>query len=191
MSRNDRGERIDIFLRALARKHLQGLFFVSRSDPYDMQQNHSSNAKHYNKLALMAVLSFIAMYVLMYSMVDRFENIFLNINQFYMAALMASPMIIIEVLLMSGMYKNKSRNSIIIIVSVIALAGFFLMIRQQTAVSDRQFLKSMIPHHSGAILMCEQADLQDPEIKKLCEEIIANQQREIEQMKTKLNALDN
>ena len=104
---------------------------------------------------------------------------------------MASPMIIIEVLLMSGMYKNKSRNSIIIIVSVIALAGFFLMIRQQTAVSDRQFLKSMIPHHSGAILMCEQADLQDPEIKKLCEEIIANQQREIEQMKTKLNALDN
>ena len=139
----------------------------------------------------MAVLSFITMYVLMYSMVDRFENIFLNINQFYMAALMASPMIIIEVLLMSGMYKNKSRNSIIIITSVIALAGFFVMIRQQTAVSDRQFLKSMIPHHSGAILMCEQADLQDPEIKKLCEEIIANQQREIEQMKTKLNALDN
>lgn len=138
----------------------------------------------------MAVLSFISMYALMYSMVDRFENIFLNVNQFYMAALMASPMIIVEVLLMSMMYKDKTRNTIIVIVSIIAMAGFFLMIRKQTGVSDRQFLKSMIPHHSGAILMCEQADLRDPEIRKLCEEIVANQQKEIAQMKAKLKALN-
>jgi uncharacterized protein (DUF305 family) len=89
------------------------------------------------------------------------------------------------------MYTNKKWNAIIIIVSAIALVAFFLLTRGQTGVSDRQFLKSMIPHHSGAILMCEQADLQDPEIKKLCEEIIASQQREIMQMKAKLNALDN
>lgn len=128
----------------------------------------------------MAALSFISMYALMYSMVDRFENLFLNVNQFYMAALMVSPMIIIEVLLMSIMYRNKKRNTAIIILSFVALIGFFLGIRYQTGVSDRQFLRSMIPHHSGAILMCEQADLQDPELKKLCEDIIANQQQEIE-----------
>lgn len=143
-------------------------------------EDHSSDTKHYNKLAVMAALSFISMYALMYSMVDRFENLFLNVNQFYMAALMVSPMIIIEVLLMSIMYRNKKRNTAIIILSFVALIGFFLGIRYQTGVSDRQFLRSMIPHHSGAILMCEQADLQDPELKKLCEDIIANQQQEIE-----------
>jgi hypothetical protein len=158
-----------------------------------MQQHeeHSKGRTHYNKLAIMAVLSFVSMYILMYAMVNQFENVFLNVNQFYMAALMASPMIIIEVLLMRMMYKNKKLNTAIIGVSAIALIGFFFLIRQQTEVSDRQFLKSMIPHHSGAILMCEQADLQDPEIKKLCEEIIASQQREIEQMKAKLKELRN
>lgn len=47
----------------------------------------------------------------------------------------------------------------------------------------------MIPHHAGAILMCEEANIQDPEIKKLCEEIKLSQQREIDQMKAKLNEL--
>jgi hypothetical protein len=153
------------------------------------QHEHSGEKSHYTTLAIMAVLSFASMYILMYSMVNRFENVFLNVNQFYMAALMASPMIIIEVLLMRMMYKNKKLNTAIVGVSVIALVGFFLLIRQQTEVSDRQFLKSMIPHHSGAILMCEQADIRDPEIKKLCEEIIAGQQREIELMKRKLKEL--
>jgi hypothetical protein len=158
------------------------------------QHEHSSHGKeegkHYSKLAIMAVLSFICMYALMYSMVNRFDNVFLNVNQFYMAALMASPMIIIEVLLMRMMYKNKKLNATIIGISAIALVGFFLLIRKQTEVSDRQFLKSMIPHHSGAILMCQQADIQDPEVKKLCESIIASQQKEIEQMKTKLKEIE-
>ena len=57
--------------------------------------------------------------------------------------------------------------------------------------SDKQFLKSMIPHHAGAILMCNEANIKDPEIKKLCEEIRLSQQREIEQMKAKLAELKN
>lgn len=138
----------------------------------------------------MAILSFISMYALMYSMVNKFENVILNVNQFYMAALMASPMIIIEILLMRMMYKDKKLNAIILGLSALALVGFFLAIRVQAGVSDRQFLKSMIPHHSGAILMCEQADITDPEIKRLCEQIIASQQKEIAEMKAKLEALD-
>ena len=41
----------------------------------------------------------------------------------------------------------------------------------------------MIPHHSGAILMCQQASLTDPEVLGLCEEIVSSQEREIAQMK--------
>ena len=44
----------------------------------------------------------------------------------------------------------------------------------------------MIPHHAGAILMCEEARIASPDIKKLCNAIIASQQAEIDQMKAML-----
>jgi hypothetical protein len=151
--------------------------------------NASMNKQHYVRLMIMTVLSFMSMYVLMYAMVDIFANVFPNFNQFYMAGLMASPMAIIELLLMRAMYPNKKWNTLILTASVVALIIFWVCIRQQTAISDKQFLKSMIPHHAGAILMCEKASIQDPEIKELCRNIISGQQREINQMKAKLNEL--
>ena len=149
---------------------------------------HSS---HYRKLLLMTVLSFIAMYGLMYAMVDTFDNVFPNINQFYMAGLMTTPMVIIELLVMGAMYMNKKLNIILITISSVVLLSFFLFIRQQTGVSDKQFLKSMIPHHASAILMAGQASIQDPEIKELTKKIISSQQAEIDQMKVKLTQLKN
>jgi uncharacterized protein (DUF305 family) len=77
----------------------------------------------------------------------------------------------------------------LLVVGVLGLAGFYLGIRQQTGVGDKQFLKSMIPHHAAAILMVEKAKLTDPEIRKLADGIIATQQREIEQMKAKIKEL--
>ena len=147
------------------------------------------NNTHYIRLGAMAILSFIAMFVLMYSMVDVFANVFVNLNQFYMAALMAAPMVLIELALMSAMYPNKKWNVVIGAISAVALILFWFCIRQQVAISDKQFLRSMIPHHAGAILMCEKASMHDPEIKQLCHEIISSQRREIDQMKAKLNAL--
>jgi uncharacterized protein (DUF305 family) len=69
---------------------------------------------------------------------------------------------------------------------VIAALAFWFLIRQQTGITDRQFLKSMIPHHAGAILMCEQSKSRDPEIQQLCSEIISSQRAEIAQMKAML-----
>jgi dipeptide/tripeptide permease len=151
---------------------------------------HEMSGKHYRSLIWMAVLSFIAMYVLMYAMVNTLDNVFNNINQVYMAGLMAAPMVPIEIFLMKSMYPDKRRNALVIAISVIAGLAFFFLIRQQGAVADKQFLRSMIPHHAGAILMCEQADLQDPEIRELCQTIIVSQQQEIDQMKAKLAELD-
>lgn len=145
---------------------------------------------HYKRLLIMAVLSFVSMYVLMYAMVNAFANVFLNVNQFYMAGLMTAPMIIIEIALMGSMYKDKKLNTIIIATSSLVLIAFFIFIRQQSAVSDEQFLKSMIPHHASAILMCEKTDIEDPELKELCKSIISSQQEEIDQMKAKLNELE-
>jgi uncharacterized protein (DUF305 family) len=41
----------------------------------------------------------------------------------------------------------------------------------------------MIPHHSGAILMCREASPKDPEIVRLCSGIEESQRREIDEMK--------
>lgn len=151
-----------------------------------MDMHEHKNVNSYNTLIIMAVLSFISMYALMYAMVDRFANVIPNINQFYMAGLMTMPMIIFEVVLMGSMYMNKKLNTVIIAIGTVALVAFFLFIRQQSFVSDRQFLKSMIPHHASAILMCENADLQDLEIRELCASIVSSQQQEIDWMKAKL-----
>jgi hypothetical protein len=103
--------------------------------------------------------------------------------------MMTAPMIIIELLLMGSMYPNKKVNILIMTFSLLLGILFILFLRQQFAISDKDFLKSMIPHHAGAILMCEKASLKDPEIKKLCESITSSQQSEIDWMKRKLNNL--
>lgn len=45
----------------------------------------------------------------------------------------------------------------------------------------------MIPHHAGAILMCEQASLQDERIRSLCGQIIKSQREEIAEMQALLS----
>lgn len=144
---------------------------------------------HYSRLLIMIGLHFVAMYILMYSMVNDFNNVFNSFNQVYMAALMTVSMVLIELPLMSSMYKSKRLNAVITAVGVVALIGSFLLIREQTLISDRQFLRSMIPHHAGAILMCGNASIQDREIQELCKTIVSGQQAEIDQMKRKLDEL--
>jgi hypothetical protein len=160
----------------------------------EMHQNHKNMSNvgenHYRHLAIMAVLSFISMYILMYAMVNSISNVYNNFNQFYMAGLMTAPMVVIELLVMRAMYHDRRLNAFIIAGSIMVGLAFLLLIRQQGAVTDKQFLRSMIPHHAGAILMCQQAPIQDAEIKQLCQTIISSQQAEIDQMKAKLAELE-
>jgi hypothetical protein len=97
--------------------------------------------------------------------------------------------VIIEILLMWSMYHNRTANIAIIIAAAVVLVLSFVFIRQQTAVGDIQFLKSMIPHHSGAVLMCRKANISDPQIKRLCDDIVKSQLEEIAEMKKRLQQL--
>jgi cation transport ATPase len=160
-------------------EHNPSLVSVSKMD-------HQS---HYRRLLVMTVLSFVSMYGLMYAMVNVFGNVVSNLNQFYMAGLMTVPMVVIELLLMGGMYPNKRRNAVIITTSLVVGILLFIFIRQQTGITDKQFLRSMIPHHAGALLMCEQAPIANPEIQQLCVSILAGQQQEIDQMRGILDSL--
>jgi hypothetical protein len=161
-----------------------------------MKHQHAKSAhgstmeNHYPRFLLMTVLMFVSMYVLMYAMVDVFANVYNNINQFYMAGLMTAPMVLIEILLMGSMYRNKKLNLTVIAASAIALLSFWFLIREQAAIDDKQFIRSMIPHHSGAILMCQESTITDPELKQLCGEIVRSQDQEIQQLKEILNRID-
>jgi hypothetical protein len=144
---------------------------------------------HYPRLYAMTGLSFVAMYILMYAMVNAFGNVYNSLNQVYMAGLMAAAMVIIELVVMWQMYHSKRRKVGLLAGSAVLLALCWFGIRKQAAIGDRQFLRSMIPQHAGAILMCEQAPITDAEIRQLCLTIIKGQQAEIDQMKAKLQAL--
>lgn len=160
-----------------------------RSQANSSHSGRMAKGGHYERFAIMLVLSFVCMYALMYAMVDRLSNVLPNFNQFYMAGLMTAPMAILELLLMGSMYPDRRKNVVIFVAVIVALVAFWLAIRMQVAIDDRQFLKSMVPHHAGAILMCEEAKVSDPEIKALCQNIVKGQQREIDQMKAILARL--
>ena len=156
-------------------------------DHSTLSSNHAITS--YARFGLKVRLSFLAMYILMYAMVNTFSNAIPNYNQFYMTGLMTAPMVVLEMLFMGSMYPNKKVNAAVVSIGLILLVLFWLLIRYQVAISERQFLKSMIPHHAGAILMCDNPLLSDSDIKTLCTGIVSSQRGEIELMKRKLEQL--
>lgn len=140
----------------------------------------------YKMLAVNLVLSLLIMYVAMFAMIWAWGEFVQNINFFYMALVMWAPMAIVMLLTMKSMYSNAKLNMVLYGVFIAVFVLSFVGIRDQTFVGDRQFLRSMIPHHSGALLMCNRSDLRDAEIRDLCfgpDGIVTSQTREIAQMR--------
>lgn len=158
-----------------------------------MQQGHEGHeqmdqqmaGKHYRMLVLNVLISAVLMYVLMFSMIWSGNDFVQNINFIYMALIMAMPMGVLMLIMMGPRCPNKAWN-------IGLYAGFglvfllsFVATRDQTLVGDKQFVRSMIPHHSGALLMCREAAIRDAEVRELCFKpngIVESQTREIEQM---------
>lgn len=139
--------------------------------------------KPYVRLLASLSISYVVMFAAMFSRVNVIDNVFLSLNQVYMAGLMVAPMLLIMLTVMSSMFKNKRLNAVLFVLGILLTGLFWMLVRNQAGVGNRQFLRSMIPHHAGAILVCEEAPLTDPRIEELCREIIEAQEREIREMK--------
>ena len=144
---------------------------------------------HYRMLGVNMAINLVIMYLVMFAMIWSWGEFFQNLNFFYMALMMWAPMGVIMLLTMGMMYRNKKLNMILYaafgLIFVISMIG----IRDQSLVGNRQFLRSMIPHHSGAITMCERASIDNPEIRNICfspNGIVESQKREIAQMEALL-----
>ncbi|MDA9554624.1 DUF305 domain-containing protein [Pelobium sp.] len=152
-----------------------------------MENNHSnSNQKKgmgYGKFATTMGISFIVMYLIMFINIVDIDHFYVSLTRIYMALLMVCPMSIIMLLMMGKMYPDKKTNNAIIIGSIIVFGLVLTALRTQTPVGDEQYMKAMIPHHSSAIMTSQNADIKDPEVRKLADDIIKAQKKEIAEMK--------
>lgn len=152
---------------------------------HDQADRHGHGGGHgrpYLMFWINMVLGLVVMYVVMFSMIDGPGDFRNNLNMFYMALTMWAPMGIFMLATMPGMFPKRAMNVVLYVAFALITGLSFLGTRTQAFVDDRQFIDSMIPHHSGAILMCREADLDDPELVQLCGEIIEAQRREIDEM---------
>lgn len=153
--------------------------------------NNSDSNRQYIKFGLMMAVSFVIMYAVMFLNADVLDHVMLSNTRTYMTILMIAPMAISMMLFMWGMYKDKKLNYIILGISALVFVATLYGLRQQVFISDVQWMKAMIPHHSSAIMVSQKADLKDPEARKLAKEIIEAQEREIAQMKKMIYRLEN
>jgi uncharacterized protein (DUF305 family) len=145
-----------------------------------------TNSAPYRSLAIELIVDFVIMYFVMYTMIESLGHLYLNVNNIYMTTMMVAPMALVMLVAMRSMFTSRRANVAIAAGAVLAFGLAYGAMRTQAAVGDRQFLRSMIPHHSGAVLMCQEASLSDPEIRALCRDIVDSQRAEIAKMEALL-----
>ena len=144
-------------------------------------QRHEMKGPYIALVAELAV-DLVIMYLVMYTMIATFDHFHLNLNNVYMTLMMVAPMAVVMLAAMRSMFPSRRTNLVVVAIAALVFMASFAAMRSQAAIGDEEFLRSMIPHHSGAILMCRQASLTDREIMALCDQIVRSQREEIVQM---------
>lgn len=148
----------------------------------DRHVHSGDDRRPYLLFAVNMALSLAVMYLVMFAMIDGWQDFRNNLNTFYMALAMVAPMGVLMLATMGHMYRRKRLNLVLHAGFIVLFVAALAAIRMQSLIDDREFIRSMIPHHSGAILMCREADLADRELIDLCGSIVEAQRSEIEQM---------
>ena len=136
----------------------------------------------YIRFAAMVATSTVVMFGLMYLNTYTIEHVMFSQTRMWMALLMGAVMATIMLLFMWGMYKNKAANFAILAGAIVVFATSLWLVRSQETVSDLDYMRAMIPHHSIALLTSTQAHIRDPKVRELADNIIEAQVREIAQM---------
>ncbi|HEU4878160.1 MAG TPA: DUF305 domain-containing protein [Gemmatimonadaceae bacterium] len=144
----------------------------------------------YPRLAAMIVASTVAMFGLMYLNTYALEHVFWSETRAWMALVMGSAMAIIMLGFMLDMYGNRALNLAILVGAISVFAGALWIVRSQATVDDVDYMKAMIPHHSIAVMTSKRARISDARVRKLADEIVESQQREIAEMKYLLSDLE-
>lgn len=137
----------------------------------------------YIRFGLMILTSTVVMFILMYLNTYAWEHVFFSETRTYMAIMMGATMAVIMLAYMLGMYSNMRLNIVIFVGAIIVFALSLWLVRSQVTVSGASYMRAMIPHHSIAIMTSERSQIRDPRVRKLADEIIEAQRREIAEMR--------
>lgn len=138
----------------------------------------------------MMAISFVIMYAVMFFNIDRLSHFHNSTTRLYMSLLMVAPMSVSMMLMMGKMFPSPKKNNIIIALSLGVMLLAFAGLRTQTPISDVQYMKAMIPHHSSAIMVSKHANIKDQEVKDLSLQIIRSQEEEIAEMEELIRKLE-
>ena len=138
----------------------------------------------YLKLFLMVGTSVVLMYGITYlESFDIIDHALFSETRVFVSLLMGTTMIVVMLAYMLDMFPSTKSNVAIVAGAFIAFAGLLYLLRSQATVDDIDYMQAMIPHHSIAILTSERAEISDPRVRQLADEIIKAQRREIAEMK--------
>tara|TARA_R110000737_G_C14483751_1_gene469011 strand:+ start:78 stop:638 length:561 start_codon:yes stop_codon:yes gene_type:complete len=151
-------------------------------------ENKEKQTDKYLKFFAMIGTSMIAMFFLMYThsyqIIDHF---WFSETRFFMTLIMGGSMVIIMLLYMLQMYKDRNKNIAILALGVLLIAGGIWLVRSQVTVTGVDYMEGMIPHHSIAILTSERSQIKDIRVREIADEIIKAQRREIMEMQWLIN----
>lgn len=154
-----------------------------------MQHSDQPSTNPYVKFTLMILTSTLLMYVMMYLNTYKWDHVYFSETRAYMALYMGAGMAVVMLAFMGNMYKKTKLNLVVYGVSVLAFAIGLWGVRSQATVDQVDWMQAMIPHHSIAILTSSRADIEDPRVRKLADDIISAQKREIAEMQELITEL--
>ena len=155
-----------------------------------MEASKQKNMNPYVKFTLMILTSTVIMYIMMYFNTYQWDHIYFSETRAYMALYMGAGMAVVMLAFMTNMYKKTKGNLIVYGLSVLMFAVGIWGVRSQATVDQVDWMQAMIPHHSIAILTSSRADIDDPRVRQLADDIIEAQKREIDEMKQLIDELE-
>ncbi|MDI5889538.1 DUF305 domain-containing protein [Halomonas rhizosphaerae] len=155
-----------------------------------MDEKRQMTGMGWGRFAAMIATSTFIMFFLMYQLVYSFDHAMLSTNRLIASLVMGCVMTVVMLAFMWSMYKGvKTKIGVLVLASLLCVIFLFAN-RSQSLIGDDDFMKSMIPHHSIAINSSRKASISDPRVRKLADEIIAAQVREIAEMKLLLKDIE-
>ena len=162
---------------------------MTEAESQKQQNSHGGGGNYWRFMAMVATSTAI-MFGLMYLNTYELDHVFWSETRFWMTFVMGGMMMIVMLLFMWGMYKDRTKNFIILGVGALVFAVALWLVRSQATVNDEEWMSAMIPHHSIAVLTSSQAEITDPRVRKLADSIIEAQVKEIAEMKLLLKDIE-
>tara|TARA_Y100001936_G_C15814810_1_gene528543 strand:- start:34 stop:561 length:528 start_codon:yes stop_codon:yes gene_type:complete len=145
----------------------------------------------YSRFFAMIITSTIVMQGLMYlNSYSIIEHAFWSETRFYMAFVMGAAMAVIMLSFMLSMYKDKSKNILIYLGSILVFFSALFLVRSQITIDDTSYMSAMIPHHSIAIMTSDRSNIKDIRVRELANGIIKAQRKEIKEMDWLINDIN-